>query len=182
MTDTHQTATNALVRSVDLYVWQDPKLPRFGHFDLTTRWRGRSLRAWREAKRLTGVSITVVSSSSLLLCWGASEARSHKGANMTPPSSPNLRPKMFESVGIGFVDLGPYELVRSVEALRVTGGYVVRVTEHTRMIERRQPGVTSGQMLLPTHMSFFLPVDSIDAVRDALFSVDEKGPGTKAAT
>ena len=97
---------------------------------------------------------------------------------MTPPSSSNLRPKMFESVGIGCVDLGTHELVRSVEALRVTGGYVVQVAEHTRTIERRQLGMASGQILPPHHMSFFLPVDSIDAVRDALFSVDEEGADT----
>lgn len=51
--------SNALVRSVDLYRWQHPKLPKVGEFSITVRWRGRRMRAMDDARRCVDRSIAI---------------------------------------------------------------------------------------------------------------------------
>lgn len=55
--------SRAMIRSVDLYVWQLSFLPRLGYFDLITRWRGRFRCNLLEAKRICAKSVLLVVSS-----------------------------------------------------------------------------------------------------------------------
>lgn len=51
--------SKAIVRCVDLYRWQHPKLPKVGEFSVTARWRGRYLRATDDARRCVDQSIQI---------------------------------------------------------------------------------------------------------------------------
>lgn len=81
-----------------------------------------------------------------------------------------LYPKLFTPVGTGVSYAGHrYNLSRLVEALAVPGGHVVRLLD---LISSPDGALSCGPGPATTEV-FFVPLDSIDAVRDAFFGTEQ---------
>lgn len=81
-----------------------------------------------------------------------------------------LVPKEFEPVGFGERQCTWGVLRRSCSALPVPGGFLVTVLDSVSTPPRT---LAVGPAPLIS-MMFFMPVDSLDAVREALFDEEEK--------